>query len=136
MAEQPDTTVRRPRRRVLRRVLIVSFLIIAAGLAIAYFVCGMTYSEGTRTGILMKVSRKGFVFKTYEGEMNIGGISDGQGTIMPATVFRFSVADDGVYRKLEQHQGARVTVRYKEVIHSFFWQGDTNYFIQEVRPLK
>lgn len=126
----------KPRRRSFRRFVWITLLAIVLILAATYLVCGMSYSEGTRTGILMKVSRKGFLFKTYEGEINIGGISDGQGTILPATIFHFSVKEKPVYEKLETYQGNRVTVRYREVLHSFFWQGDTNYFIEDVTPVK
>lgn len=126
---------KKPKRGTFRKVALVTVLIIAVLLFLTYLVCGMSYSEGTRTGILMKVSRKGFVFKTHEGELNIGGISDGQGTILPATIFYFSVTDKEVYRKLENYQGKRVTVRYRQVLHSFFWQGDTDYFIEGVVPV-
>lgn len=97
-----------------------------------YFICGITYSEGTRSGILTKVSKKGYVFKTYEGELNVGGLNQGDGTIMPATIFKFSMGDKKVYDDLELAQGKKVILHYKEVIHSFFWQGETNYFIHKI----
>jgi hypothetical protein len=78
------------------------------------------------------VSRKGFVFKTYEGELNIGGFSQGDGTILPASIFKFSVSDRKVYDRLEQMQGHKVVLHYKQVIKNFFWQGETDYFIYEV----
>lgn len=37
-----------------------------------------TYSEGTRAGQLIKFSEKGVVFKTYEGELNMGGLGTGE----------------------------------------------------------
>jgi hypothetical protein len=137
MESQPGNT-QAPRRKrwSFRRFIFVSLFVVAVLLLIFYLICGMAYSEGTRSGILTKVSKKGFVFKTYEGEINVGGISDGQGTIMPATVFRFSVNDRKVYEKLEMLQGQRVAVRYRQVIKNFFWQGDTDYFIEDVTPLK
>ena len=137
MADFSDTAAEtKPRKKIWRKFFLVTALVIALLAVITYFICGMAYSEGTRTGILMKVSKKGFIVKTYEGEMNIGGISDGQGTIMPASIFRFSVTDRKVYDELEKYQGSRVTVRYRQVIHNFFWQGDTDYFIQAVTPVK
>ena len=121
-----------PKKRRFRKFLLITLLIVIVAGFITVFICGLSYSDGTRSGILTKVSRKGYVFKTYEGEMNVGGISDGQGTIMPSTIFKFSVRDENVYRKLEDVQGKRVRVRYKEVMKSFFWQGDTDYFVYEV----
>lgn len=124
------------RKRIFRRFAFISLFVIVILLFLFYLICGMSYSEGTHTGILTKVSKKGLVFKTYEGEMNIGGISDGPGTIMPLTVFEFSVKDQEVYKRLEELQGKKVTVRYKQVLKSFFWQGETGYFIQDVFLVK
>ena len=103
---------------------------------IYYFICGFTYSEGTRSGILTKVSKKGYVFKTYEGEMNVGGFSQGDGTIMPATIFKFSVPDKSVYDKLESEQGHKVVLHYKQVYKNFFWQGESDYFIHSVSQMQ
>lgn len=101
-----------------------------------YLICGLAYSEGKRSGILIKVSRKGYVFKTYEGELNSGGISQGDGTIMPNALFKFSVADAAVFKKLEDLQGKKVVLDYKQVMKNFFWQGDTDYFIKDVKEIK
>ena len=61
-------------------------------LFVAYIsICGLTYSSGTRTGIVIKVSQKGYVFKTYEGELNLGGFSQGEGTIMVKNIWNFSI---------------------------------------------
>jgi hypothetical protein len=103
---------------------------------IYYFICGMTYSDGKRSGVLIKVSHKGYIFKTYEGEMNAGGISQGDGTIMPNSVFRFSVTDEKVFKKLEDLQGKKVVLDYKQVMKNFFWQGETDYFIEDVNEVK
>jgi hypothetical protein len=119
-----------------KKFLLVTMFIILAGLVIFYFVAGMSYSEGTRSGILTKVSKKGYVFKTYEGEMLIGGMSEGEGTMLPATVFYFSITDREIYDKLEGLQGQKVIVRYKQVLKPFFWQGDTDYFITEAKAVQ
>jgi hypothetical protein len=127
---EPVINTQRPGRSG-RKFLFISLLVIIAIAVIAYFICGITYSDGTRSGILTKVSRKGFVFKTFEGEINIGGLNQGDGTIMPATVFKFSAENEQVYRKLESMQGRKVVVHYREVIKNLFWQGDTNYFVYD-----
>ncbi|HQQ94540.1 MAG TPA: 6-phosphogluconate dehydrogenase [Bacteroidia bacterium] len=101
-----------------------------------YFICGITYSEGTRSGVLTKISKRGYVFKTYEGELNIGGLNQGDGTIMPLSIFKFSVQDDKVYLALQDAQGRKVVLFYKEVIKSFFWQGESNYFVYKATVVK
>lgn len=123
-------------KKKFKKFLIITVIVLIAAWFIFYFICGMTYSKGTRSGILTKVSEKGFVFKTYEGEMNVGGFSQGDGTIMPSSIFKFSVPDKDVYDKLEASQGRKVVVHYKQVMKNFFWQGDTDYFIYEVNIVK
>jgi hypothetical protein len=124
-----------PKKHLLRKFTLITTLVLVIGLWIFYLICGMTYSEGTRSGILTKVSKKGIFFKTFEGELNIGGINQGDGTIMPNTVFKFSVYDDKTYHKLDSMQGRKVVVTYKQVIKNFFWQGESDYFIHDVRSM-
>lgn len=122
-------------KKPFRKILIITSLVIIFGFWLFYFICGLSYSEGTRSGILTKVSKKGYIFKTYEGELNIGGINQGDGTIMPNTVFRFSVYNEKTYHKLDSLQGRKVVVSYNQVIKNFFWQGETDYFIHDVRTM-
>lgn len=110
-------------------IALVCILLIAAAY---YFICGLTYSEGTRSGVLTKVSKKGYIFKTYEGELNIGGLNQGDGTIMPLFLFKFSVNDKAVYDSLERNQGKKVVLHYKQIIKNFFWQGESDYFVHQV----
>ncbi|MBK9285724.1 MAG: hypothetical protein IPM51_15610 [Sphingobacteriaceae bacterium] len=134
MIDSPDNKppVQRPFKYKLRKFFVIFLSVLIVSLSIYYFICGMTYSEGTRSGILTKVSKKGYVFKTYEGELNVGGFSQGDGTIMPASIFKFSIEQDSIYKSLEMAQGKKVILHYKERIHAFFWQGDTNYFIHNI----
>jgi hypothetical protein len=125
-----------PFRKKFRKFLFIFSLSLIVIWLIIYFISGMTYSEGTRSGILTKISRKGFVFKTYEGEMNVGGFSQGDGTIMPATIFKFSVRDKDVYKELEEVQGKKVVLHYRQVMHNFFWQGESDYFVYDVGQVK
>jgi hypothetical protein len=120
------------KKKIFRKLILFSILIFTVGFCLFVFIAGFTYSEGTRSGVLTKVSERGFIFKTYEGEINIGGLNDGDGTLMPVTIFKFSTQDPRVYYKLESLQGKKVIVHYKQVIKNFFWQGDTDYFIDSV----
>jgi hypothetical protein len=125
-----------PPKKKLRKFVFLSFLVIIVGFFIFYFICGMTYSEGTRSGVLTKVSKKGFIFKTYEGELNVGGFNQGEGTIMPASVFKFSANKKSVYDQLESEQGKKVVLHYKQVVKNFFWQGETDYFVYQISTVK
>lgn len=105
--------------------LIITAIVLGFG---AYFaaVYYMNYSEGTRSGELIKFSKKGILFKTYEGEISQG--------ISGAQIFSFSVeeGETEVITKLDQYQGKYVKVTYKERFGTFAWLGDTKYYITEV----
>jgi hypothetical protein len=113
---------------------LIWILLIGAALGAAgyYFFATSTYSKGTRTGYLIKMSEKGVVFKTMEGQMNLGGISSGGDAGLVGNIWDFSVGDQYLYKKLASLEGKKVTLSYEEHFRRIFWQGDTNYFIYDV----
>lgn len=115
-----------------RRVLIWGGIgLVLAGI-IFLLVSNWTYSEGVRAGYLIKLSKKGYVFKTYEGQLNLGGFKDNtEGNIIGNT-WEFSVTDQEVYQELQKMEGQKVSLHYHEIIRAMPWQGDTNYFIYKV----
>jgi hypothetical protein len=110
-------------------------LIVLAVLAV-YFIASYTYSEGVRAGLLTKFSHKGYVFKTYEGDINVGGIAAAAPTINANTVWHFSVTDKFAADKLMGMEGKYVKLHYKQRMKTFFWQGETDYFVDEVETVK
>ncbi|MBZ0327062.1 MAG: 6-phosphogluconate dehydrogenase [Altibacter sp.] len=90
------------------------------------FVANVTYSEGTRAGELIKFSNKGMLFKTWEGEISQG--------ISGAQIFAFSVLDkeEHVIKKLQEYQGKFVKLTYEERYTTFYFWGDTHYFVTDV----
>ena len=112
---------------MLRKVIIYFILAISL-VCIAYFsfVYYATYSNGERSGELIKISNKGYVFKTWEGEISQG--------ISGAQIFKFSIldSDEKVIQDLKTLQGQYVKVTYLERYRTFPWWGDTNYYIKEV----
>ncbi|GJG86138.1 hypothetical protein tb265_13190 [Gemmatimonadetes bacterium T265] len=88
-----------------------------------------TYSRGDRTGYNQKISRKGFVCKTWEGELAITNVP-GQAP----EIFVYSVRDDAVAQRIRQLDGQRVTVIYKQHMHApTRCFGETDYFVDSVR---
>lgn len=114
-------------KKVLFIFLLVIGLMAAAYYAVLHYV---PYSEGTRTGELIKFSYKGVVVKTWEGEISQG--------ISGAQIFSFSVLDKDteVIKKLQDYQGRYVKLTYVERFGTFFFWGDTKYFITEVVEAK
>ena len=112
---------------MLRKIIIYFFLIVTLAIslfmAFAYYA---TYSEGTRSGELIKFSSKGYVFKTWEGEISQG--------ISGAQIFSFSVMDSkkDVIQKLNDYQGKYVKITYVERYRTFPFWGDTRYFIEGI----
>lgn len=108
----------------------ILFIILGAILAIFLmwfaFIYYVPYSEGTRSGELIKISRRGVISKTWEGEISQG--------ISGAQIFSFSVLDKDkqVILDLQEFQGNYVKVAYIERYDSFFFWGDTKYFITDV----
>ncbi|MBP9793873.1 MAG: 6-phosphogluconate dehydrogenase [Flavobacterium sp.] len=113
---------------MFRKFILITILAIVLGIT-GYFVVlyNFTYSEGDRTGELIKFSHKGYLFKTYEGEISKG--------IAGVQLFRFSVldSDQKVIDALNAAQGKYVKVHYIERLKTFPWWGDTTYFVTEVQ---
>lgn len=119
-----------------KRIFLILLTVIAI-FCIYVFICGLTYSSGTRTGVVIKVSQKGFIFKTYEGELNLGGFSQGEGTIIAKNIWNFSIQknDTAIYNTITRSEGRQIRLHYKEVIKHFFWQSETSYFIDKAEPI-
>lgn len=133
MENTTQTTPEVKKGKWKKRILITLISIIV--LYIIYvFICGISYSTGARTGVVIKISQKGYIFKTYEGELNLGGISEGDGTIMPTKIWKFSVDrnDTATYNAITNTQGKHIRLHYKEVLKNFFWQGETTYFVEKM----
>jgi hypothetical protein len=91
-----------------------------------------TFSEGTRTGTLVKISKKGYVFKTFEGQIQLGGVE----IVNKQSMFEFSVDNEETYNKAQLLEGKNVRVHYNELNDAFFWQGDTDYIVYDVEEVK
>lgn len=136
MTQSTNTTAPvKPKNKFKKFAVITLLILLLIGVGY-YYVCGLSYSDGTRSGILTKVSRKGYIFKTYEGELNIGGINQGEGTIIPLTIFKFSTTKKQIYDSLEVYQGRKVVLKYRQVIKNLVWQGETDYFVDHVSLVK
>lgn len=129
---QPTT----PKSSLAKKILLILALIVVIALTILYFVFNFTYSEGTRAGVLYKFSKRGYVFKTYEGELNIGGVGNIPNTAQGNMVWNFSVTDKAFADTLHNYEGKKVSLHYKEKIKSFWWQGETNYFVDGVEAVE
>jgi hypothetical protein len=124
------TVAAAPKKR--RRLWLVLLALVVIPLALFTLYVGLafrwSYSDGERAGIVQKFSRKGWVCKTYEGELAM--------SIVPGvtpTIWEFSVRDERVVPQLSQALGKRVVLHYTEhpgIPTTCF--GQTRYFVDSV----
>jgi len=129
-AESIGKSFRKVVFRILLVIILVSLLTGVGYLAYANY----TYSKGTRTGNLIKLSKKGVMFKTYEGQLNLGGFQNDADSGLSGNIWNFSVPSRDVYEKLEQYEGQKVRLFYKEKMDALPWQGKTHYFVYDLSP--
>lgn len=132
----PATSPPARRRSIGLRLLLFTFVVcVLAVAAFALFAWGAlhyTYSDGERAGYVQKFSRRGWICKTWEGELAMVNLPGA----MPQ-VFNFSVRDPKIAETLNKTIGQRVALHYdqhKGIPTDCF--GETEYFITEVRVLE
>ncbi len=117
-----------------RASALIASVIVAAIVLFALYtavVLHWSYSEGERAGYLQKLSRKGWLCKTWEGEILLSS--------MPGAIperFAFTVRDPNVVKQLQAAMGQRVQLSYAQHVGlptSCF--GETGYFVTAARVL-
>jgi hypothetical protein len=104
-------------------------LVVLGSVGYAEVTLHYAYSKGERVGFVQKLSKKGWLCKTNEGELSMVNMP-GQ----TAQIFTFTVPDDSVSQQIESFAGHRVELEYEEhrgVPSSCF--GDTQYFVIGVK---
>lgn len=145
MADTPDTTeseetpatptaptlIRKVRNKALIAVLIL-LIVPAIGASLWIWISlGYTYAVGERAGYIQKISKKGWLCKTWEGELAMANLP---GT-MPQ-IFTFTVRNDSVAHVIEQNAGKQVSLTYEQhrgVPTTCF--GETEYFVTRVQRI-
>lgn len=115
------------------KVLVGLLLVAVLGLAaFTWITLHWSYSEGERAGYVQKLSKRGFVCKTWEGEMAM--------VTMPGTVaekFLFTVPTDAMAARLNANVGKRMALHYQQhkwIPTSCF--GETEYFVTDARVME
>jgi len=120
-----------PKRKHRVWLWLIGFVVVVALLFVGYTatVLSVAYSSGQRTGYVQKLSHKGWLCKTYEGELAM--------TTVPGTapqIFRFSVRDAKVAHAIDEVSGSKVVLDYEQhvgVPTNCF--GETEYYVTAVR---
>ena len=117
--------------KALRIVLAVLAVLCLLSVAWVWLSLNWSYSEGDRAGYVQKFSKKGWLCKTWEGEIAM--------VTMPGAIpkkFAFTVRDDAVAGKINALAGKRVVLFYQQ--HKFIPTscfGETEYFVANVREM-
>lgn len=124
-----EPPVKKRRRRIWPKLLVIVLLGVVGYTA---FVRWWAYSDGERVGVLQKLSHKGWLCKTYEGELALYVVSG-----VAPQIWSFTVSDENVIRALNAQLGERVRLHYSEHVglpSGCF--GDTRYFVDKVEPVR
>lgn len=117
---------------IIKKILlwIIGLTITGTVLVILFALYG-NYSSGERAGQVIKMSKKGYIFKTNEGQLNTGEIQQG--------IWNFSVkqSETQLQEQLRtaMNNGKRVTLHYDEKYVQLPFFGDTKYFVTKVEVL-
>lgn len=94
------------------------------------------YSTGLRSGVVIKVSKKGFFFKTLEGQINLESFGALKSKNNFSETFNFSIDKNNTDLINELREvslnGELVNLLYHEKYFKLFWRGDTKFFVYEV----
>jgi len=120
--------------RKVVKIIVISVLVI--GLGVFSFYYWGVYDEGIRAGNVLRISKKGMLFKTYEGQLNLQtfGALKGANPIMESFDFSVESGNQEVVQALQEValSGERVNLHYVKRYARFPWRGDTKYFITKV----
>ncbi|MBS1208351.1 MAG: hypothetical protein H6R19_749 [Proteobacteria bacterium] len=107
-------------------------VLILLGVAYTWLSLSYDYSDGERAGYVQKFSHKGWICKTWEGDIALVNLP-GQ----PAEIFSFSVRDEAVAEQINALIGKRVALTYEQhvgVPSTCF--GETQYFVTAIRAVE
>jgi hypothetical protein len=119
----------------MRKFIFIVVVLFLLGLTVyVYWFYYRSYGDGFREGYFQKFSRKGNIFKTYEGELLLEGFGARglpRGNNFSANYFYFSVIDEPIADSLEKSIGKTVKVHYTQYLRSLPWRGD-NYNVKNL----
>ena len=116
----------------LRNYLLLFFVLAIAAVALYLFLATQwSYASGDRAGYVQKFSKKGWVCKTWEGEIAMANLPGA----MPE-VFAFTVRDETVAGQINAHLGARVVLGYEQHLGLPSCFGETQYWVTNVRAVE
>jgi hypothetical protein len=117
----------------MRKAAIIISTIIIVGLAFyIYWHYFFVFAEGTRAGILNTFQKKGYLFKTYEGQLIQSGFRGSPTTSIQSNQFSFSVTDEKIAKRLMENSGKDMELHYKRYQGTLPWRGMQLFVIDSI----
>src|SRR3954464_1434485 len=111
---------------------IIVTVIILALVAFIYWRYFFVFAEGTKAGILNTFQKKGYLFKTYEGQLIQSGFRGNPTTAIQSNQFSFSVTKESVAQKLMENSGKDMELHYKRYQGALPWRGMQLFVIDSI----
>ncbi len=116
---------------MFKRIVLPLVVLVALVAAYFYAMLNWSYSTGDRAGWVQKLSHKGWLCKTWEGELALVSMPGA-----PVEKFYFTVFDEAAAAEINRHMGKRVSLHYEQKVGlptSCF--GETRYYVTKVTPV-
>jgi hypothetical protein len=94
------------------------------------------FGEGVKAGQLNNFTKKGYLFKTYEGKLIQAGFQGGTPGAVQSNEFRFSVVSESVANKLMTNSGKEFELHYKEYKGALPWRGTSEFVVDSVYSMR
>ena len=120
-------------RKYIWITIIAVLLLLSIFMWYKYF---FVFGEGVKSGYLNYATKKGYVFKTYEGKLIQEGFGRGKTGGLTSYEFEFSVDNEQVFQQMEQNSGKHFDLHYKEYKGALPWRGNTKYVVDKVINMK
>ena len=116
-------------KRVIGIIVAVILVVVSTFVGCRYF---YVVGYGMKAGTLNYVVKKGYMFKTFEGEMILDGFQSKGVNGMQSNEFLFSISDTALAMKLMLSAGKHVLVRYKEYNGAVSWRGYSKFVVDSL----
>ena len=108
-------------------VLVVLFVVIF--FVVRYY---WVFGDGVKAGTLNYIVHKGYIFKTYEGELIQTGLQSKVPNALQSNEFTFSIDNEAVAKRLELASGKDVQLHYKEYVGALPWRGYSKFVVDSI----
>jgi hypothetical protein len=111
--------------------ILVGVIVLVVAL-IFYFRYGRPFGEGVKAGTLNYVVYKGWLWKTYEGEVILAGFQNKVNSSLQSNEFTFSIDNEAVAKRLELASGKEVQLHYYEYVGTLPWRGVSKFIVDSI----